>query len=403
MATVLAAVCAVAAPGAAAVAQEPRDLGALLLADGRLQAILREARAHRLQVLLGEPHVTAAGRVELVRSRLGDARQYFYPASTVKLGAAVAALVELNRINAALGTAFDLDVELQIAPRFAGDPPDARFALRRDLRLLFLRSDNPAFNHCYELVGPQRLNAMLHEAGFPSWRLWHRLAERRPLREQRATRAVTLRQHGREHLVPARQHELALDNSDYDDLLVGDGHLVDGELVARPMSFAQKNAVALEDLQDMLAAVVRPEIATGRRGFPELSLQQRAFLVQALGELPRESRDPVLDAAGHPDEFCKFILPGVRRVVPAEHVRVYDKIGRAYGFSIENAYVEDMRSGRGFFLAAVLYTNPDGVLDDDRYGYAEIADPFLVALGEVVTRAVLGGDAAKRPDAGTGR
>ena len=38
----------------------------------------------------------------------------------------------------------------------------------------------------------------------------------------------------------------------------------------------------------------------------------------------------------------------------------------------------------------VVYTNPDGVLNDDRYGYEELADPFMDAVGEVVTRAVLG-------------
>ncbi len=85
------------------------------------------------------------------------------------------------------------------------------------------------------------------------------------------------------------------------------------------------------------------------------------------------------------------MLRGVRKVIPAEHLRVYDKIGRAYGFSVENAYLEDTRTGRGCFLAIVLYTNPDGVLNDDRYGYEELADPFLDGVGEVVARAVFGG------------
>ena len=44
---------------------------------------------------------------------------------------------------------------------------------------------------------------------------------------------------------------------------------------------------------------------------------------------------------------------------------------QAYGFSVENAYVEDRRTGRGFFLSVVVYTNPDGVLSPDEF--AEIA------------------------------
>jgi hypothetical protein len=74
--------------------------------------------------------------------------------------------------------------------------------------------------------------------------------------------------------------------------------------------------------------------------------------------------------------------------VPAEHLRVHDKIGRASGFSIANAWIEDLRTGQGFFLTIVLYTNADGVLNDDRYDYEEVADPFLDDAAEAIARAV---------------
>ena len=113
-------------------------------------------------------------------------------------------------------------------------------------------------------------------------------------------------------------------------------------------------------------------------------------MVSTLGEYPSESSNPKFDPTKVPDHYCKFVLPGVVKVIPKQYLRIYDKIGRAYGFSIENAYIEDRRTGAGFFLAAVLYTTPDGILNDDAYAYEEIADPFFVALGERITRAVLG-------------
>lgn len=384
-------------PGATA----PRDLPALLAtADtAAIRTVLADAPGHRLQILLAEPVTDSNGRTTLRRSRLGDPRQYFYPASAIKLCGAVAALLELNRINGELGTAFGLDSELRIEPRFAGDSAiesdpsnvdGGRLTVRHALRKLFLVSDNAAYNHCYELLGQRRLNEAMWEAGFPSCRLWHRLSEFRGAQEQAQTRGVRLRQDGVEHAIAPRDSDLALDNGMFRELTVGSGHLAGGRLVEAPLSFAAKNAILLEELQDVLVAVLRPDIQTGRRGFPGLSTGQRAFLIEALGEHPRESRNPHYDAKDHPDAAYRFLLPGAARIVPQQHLRVFDKIGRAYGFSISNCYIEDRRTGQGFFVAVVLYTNPDGVLNDDRYAYAELADPFLADVGEVLTRAVWG-------------
>jgi hypothetical protein len=385
--------------------QEPRDLQALLAATPQqFGKVLAGARACRLQILLGEVVAGPEGRPTLRRSRLGDPRQYFYPASSIKLAGAIAALIELNRLNAERGTAFGLDSEWRIEARFRGDTAidldpsnvdGGRLTVRHDLRKLFLVSDNAAYNHCFEFVGRARLDSILRTAGWSSCRLWHRLSEVHPEVEHVQTRGVTLREGDRELAIPPRDLEHELANDWCTELDVGSAWMRDGERVAGPMSFARKNAIELQELQDLLVAVVRPEIGIGRRGFPELTLAQRAFLVQALGELPRESRNPVYPEAAFPDHGCKFVLPGVRRVVPKEHLRVYDKIGRAYGFSIENAYVEDTRTGAGFFLAAVLYTNADGVLNDDEYDYEAVADPFFADLGEVIARAVLGAPAAR--------
>ncbi len=121
-------------------------------------------------------------------------------------------------------------------------------------------------------------------------------------------------------------------------------------------------------------------------------MQQRVFLLEAMSQLPRESANPRYDPEHYTDHYVKFLLPGLARIVPPRHLRIYNKVGRAYGFSIENAYVEDLRTGRGFFLAAVLYTNADGVVNDGAYDYEALADPFFAELGEVVGREVFGRD-----------
>ena len=372
----------------------PRDLEALLRAEPRCEAVLKDAAAHRLQVLLAEPFERADGSIALVHSQFGDPSRYFYPASSIKLCGAIAALLRLNEHNREHGTALGLQSKLVIEARFDGDQiigadasnlVDGSLTVAHMLRKLFLVSDNQAYNHCLELVGQDGVNQAMWSAGFSSARLWHRLSEAHTLAENRQTRPVLV---GGVHF-DGREAGIALRNDAFRDRELGTGYISGGALVQKPMSFDDKNAILLRDLQDVLVEVVRPEIDTGKRGFPELSLEQRAFVVNALGELPSESTNPRFDPKEVPDHACKFVLRGVRRVVPAAHLRVYDKIGRAYGFSTENAYVEDRRTGRGFFLAIVLYTNPDGVLNDDRYGYEELAEPFLDAVGEAIARVVL--------------
>ena len=39
---------------------------------------------------------------------------------------------------------------------------------------------------------------------------------------------------------------------------------------------------------------------------------------------------------------------------------------------------------RQFFLTATIYTNADGILNDDKYEYATVALPFYTALGEAL-------------------
>jgi hypothetical protein len=107
-------------------------------------------------------------------------------------------------------------------------------------------------------------------------------------------------------------------------------------------------------------------------------------------EFPRESIDPPYDPATFPDPSNKFLLPGVQRVFPDSHpasrIQITGKIGRAYGFSVENCRLHNPANGRSVFVTAVLYTNADGVLNDDRYEYETVADPFLADLGERIAR-----------------
>ena len=293
----------------------PRDLAALLANNSaRLAPIAKHAEDHRLQILLAEPVTQGDGTVTLRRSRLGNPNRYFYPASSIKLCAVVAALLELNALNAREHAHFGLDSALTIEARFRGDQrtdkdpsnlDSGQLTLRHCIRRICLVSDNECFNHLYEFVGQQRLHEILWDAGYPSLRIHHRLSEANPTPQQHQSRPVTLREGDASVRIAHEDCSLALTNDQWTELALGEAWLRGGKRINEPMPCTKKNAVLLEDLQNMLIEVVHPEIDTGTKGFPGLTEEQRSFLKEALSQLPRQSRNPVYDPKKYPDDYVK--------------------------------------------------------------------------------------------------
>jgi hypothetical protein len=123
---------------------------------------------------------------------------------------------------------------------------------------------------------------------------------------------------------------------------------------------------------------------------------QRQQLIASATMFPRESESPEYDPAEFPDDHVKFLLPGLLRVRPLEEWRIVNKIGLAYGFVTENAYVEHRPTGRAVFVAAVIHRNPNGIYNDNQYDY-ETTLAEMATLGEVVGRALVGEGPGEKP------
>lgn len=371
-----------------------------LLDDAKFTALTADPGRYRLQIVLGLVDETAEGGRRLTQQTYRAGAEYFYPASSIKLCAAVAALERLEFLSQEAGHDVDVNTPLAYRPLFEDEEFEAtdtsnleggRITLGHEIRKLFLVSDNVAFNRLYELVGPAWLNESMIRAGLSSTHLVHRLSERRTAAENLRLPQIDLVGKTAQRILPTRTDTLDLRPASVPGLDVGKGYYRDGELVQGAMDFRGKNRISLVDLQRALVKVVRPDVDVGGTGF-RLSEEQRQLLTLAMGQLPRESSNPLYDEASYPDDWVKFLLPGVRRVFPAvegrDRVRIYNKIGQAYGFVTENAYLVDTATDRAFFLAATIYTNPNGVLNDDQYEYTEVALPFMADLGEAVARAL---------------
>src|SRR5262245_56241826 len=168
---------------------------------------------YRVQVLVSRVEHVPGQAPRLNRSGYRLGAEYFYPASAIKLAAAVAALQTIERL--AGNRSIDLaDTPLSIAPLFDGDPPQqddptnlegGRITVSHEIRKLALVSDNQAFNRLFDLVGYDELNAAMHRLGFGSTVITHRLSDTRTIPDPRASAAVTFFPPGRPPIaVPAR-------------------------------------------------------------------------------------------------------------------------------------------------------------------------------------------------------
>ncbi len=321
-------------------------------------------------------------------------REYFYPASTVKLAAAALALEKLRRLSQPVPGLTAESIMLtdsafasQTTMRRDSSAATGRPSLGHYVRKALLVSDNDAYNRLYEFVGPAELNAGLRRLGLRQSRLQHRLSvgdkepgsrHTNPIRFYADTAARQLL-----HQQPAAYFGGAWPRLAYQGYGIGRAYREGDLLTLGPLDFSQRNAASLPDLQRLLRTVLFPEaLPTARR--LQLAPADYALLREALSQLPRESRSPRYDAAHFPDTYAKFLLGGGGTAPLPAGVRVYNKIGQAYGFLIDNAYISNPATGVEFLLSAVIYVNADGILNDDAYEYDKIGLPFLRDLGQRV-------------------
>ncbi len=361
---------------------DDRQLMHMLSGGGPTMGRLLEAAAeHRVQMLLTMLPVRGQPGEQRSAAFRADA-EYVYPASTIKLVTAVGAVGRLwhwRRERARPDLTLSTPVRI-------GDGPVTTVA--GELRRVFLVSDNPAHNLLHDLVGHREIHEMMWAAGLASVRVRHRLSVVELAERARRSPGVCFA--CPEPLdMPERFSDLNLPPEHGAGLDVGCSHVdAQGVRHERPMSFAEKNRISLRDLHALTMATFAPDVRGGI-AFPWLVEADRRELEGVAALCPAESGDAAYPRASYPDEYNKFLLPGLIRVRPRAEWRYVNKIGRAYGFTLDTAVIEHVPSGARCVLSAAVYTNRSGELNTDRYDYLADADPFMAELGACVARELL--------------
>lgn len=364
-----------------------------------LQNLIRKEASPLLQSVLNQPDTF---RYQIIYTKIDrdnknkpifknyylhvDRALYFYPASMVKLPVALASLEKLNTQKLPINkfTCMLIDSTRPWQTAVINDETSATGLPSVDhyIKKIFLVSDNDAYNRLYQFVGQKQLNEMLWKKGYTQSRITRRF-DKSDFEQNRYTNQIRFFDSGRLiYTQPEAYSDLQFDFSK--KILMGNAHYdKDENLVNEPYDFTMHNTMPLEDLQLMMQSVLFPKSVAKDRRF-NLTKEDYRSLYQYMSERPSESHFPKYDTDEYFDSYTKFFFFRDGKGPIPEYIRSFNKTGWSHGFLTDVCYIVDFRNNVEFMLSGSIYTNSDGVLNDNKYEYNEIGYPFFREVGEII-------------------
>ncbi|MFN2456780.1 MAG: serine hydrolase [Chitinophagaceae bacterium] len=365
------------------------------------QQVLQHPQTYRLQIIYTQINRGKKNKPAFKNFYYNYAPDlYWNPASTVKLPLALLALEKLNTmkvkgVNKYTPMQFDSSYERQVALYKDSTSQKGLPSIAHFIKKAFLISDNDAYNRLYQFVGQQNINRSLHEKGYKNIRIIRQFmgftAE-----QNRHTNQVRFTKEGGStiYMQPAAYNT----DSFYfpHEIKVGKAYYSRGTLVNAPIDFTAANNIPLEDLQQILQSVLFPSSVSARQRF-NLTKDDYTFLYQYLSQYSSETNYPKYDEHKFYNSYAKFFFRDSLHQPPS-YIRVFNKVGWAYGFLTDASFVADFKNKVEFMLSATVYVNSDEILNDDKYDYGAIGYPFLYQLGQTIYQYELKRNRRYKPD-----
>ena len=351
----------------------------------------KDPGSFQAQVILTEINRDENGMPSFTMHRWGhDDGEYYYPASTVKMPIAVLALQRLNELGI---TGLDAHSRMQTgrgrAPQTVslidttaenGLPSVANF-----VRKIFLVSDNNAYNRLYEFLGQRYINEQLRQKGLVDTRIIHRLSVIGfDTLGNRYTNPIGFYHEDTLLYYQGERYTKWYDALGIDKQKRGVGYTTnEGELINAPFDFSYKNYVSLLDQQGVLMRIMTPEAFPQEQRF-DLTTADYKLLHRAMSQRPRESRYPAYpDKEDHYVKFWQFGDRDTSFQIP-DHIRIYNKVGWAYGYLTDVAYVKDDKADIEYFISGTIHVNENRIYNDGNYEYETVGLPFFGRLGRAI-------------------
>jgi hypothetical protein len=353
--------------------------------DSTTKAVLANPSTFRYQIIYTQINRDKTGIPHFTNYKLNvDPNQYFNPASMVKMPLAFLSLEklhELNKkdINKYTTILFDSNYQRQVAMYADSSSKNKKPSIAHFIKRAFLISENDPYNRMYQFVGQGDINRKLHQKGYSTTRITRQFMGYTE-DQNRHTNGIRFVDDNN-NLLFQQAPQYNTDSFQFGaPILIGNAHWnSNDELIQGPFDFTKHNNISLEDMQKMLQAIIFPTSLPAKRRF-NISEEDRLFLLQFLSQYPSETNYPKYDTEHFYDSYVKFFFQDSTHRMP-NNIRVFNKVGWAYGFLTDVSYVLDTVNNIDYMLSATVYVNSDGVVNDSKYDEATVGFPYLKQIG----------------------
>lgn len=361
----------------------------LLGKDSLVDFVLRNRDKYRVQFIVTDIQRDKDG-LEEFKTYDFTTNEYFYPASMVKLPTAVAMFEILDSLDISKDSYIKMNKDFN-----CGSSGFVDLTLKRNIPIslaiedMLSISDNAYYSLFFNAVTPKLLNYKLLERQINSTNIYSGFTG--------CPRGKLLETHSYSIFSPDGTLKIsnpksALDSSEFmyrlpfsTRKLIGKYQIENGKKVEKPYDFNSFLDYPLEDIHQTIFRLVFPQKVASNERF-QISFDSRKYLLKCMGKYPREMKNKVYHNKNqYPDNYYKYSIIGNKPELAASgRYRIFSKIGIAYGFVTESAYIVDFENQKDFLFSVSIYVNDDDIVNDNVYEYSKIARPFIANLTRLI-------------------
>ncbi len=354
----------------------------VLKSDPYLKEIIKDKEDYEIQVMLTKVNHDNT-KIDFQNYQYQhDENQYFYPASTIKLPIVVLTLKKINELRS---KGSDITLKSKIILNNVDNYSnfklqDSITSFQNLIADIFLVSDNSASNILIDFIGYNYFNDEMQNAGFDRTYLNHKF---NPDPYVNSTWQISDLDNNIISSINDNQKIIKAD-AKTNGLDKGERRYFNGEILDESLNFSEKNRFSITDMHNLIKYIFYPEIFDKANTF-NLNVEDYDFIRYWMSRFTYEDiGEKFIGDENFFETYNKFFIHGDEQSVSNEQIRVYNKIGQAYGTSIDNGLIKNYQNNVEFILTSTIYTNKNKVINDNLYEYDDIAEPFLAKLSRAI-------------------